>query len=228
MDPSDEPETPAPMPEDLWAEYQEAEARFEADDDVTTEDLENLIVSYLETYGPTGTDLAEVIDPLVVLPGSRPGDPRIADYQVVLPPWADYPYFTTGQRTAVMPDENADFLNPSAHATYNGAVRGVLADGEALSGTSFFDIGFNPGGAELDGHFNFVTGETVTFSGTQDGDLLYFNIDSGGFRDGTIAHGNGSGGFYGPAAQEFAGDWAFTVVDGTDPGLASGQFAAKR
>jgi hypothetical protein len=162
-------------------------------------------------------------------------DRLLEDLDASLPPgngptnaWSNYPLYATNLRTAVLPDEGSDFLNSSHHATYSGIARGALADGEALVGTSFFDIGFHPSGANLDGNFSFESGEVIDFSGTQDGDQLFFEVNADAFRDGMLTHGVGDGAFYGPEAEEFAGGWAFTIVGGTDSGVASGQFAAKR
>jgi hypothetical protein len=140
-------------------------------------------------------------------------------------PWSDYPFFAARDRTSSLPDE---FLNSKVNATYNGVVSGNVADGDPLTGTSFFDVVVDHGDVSLHGNFTFDTGEEVELYGSEFSEYLSVYPNLSEFRGGMLSHGGLDASFYGPEAQEVAGSWRLLIVGGTDPGLATGQFAAKR
>jgi hypothetical protein len=143
--------------------------------------------------------------------------------------WADYPFYAAGSNTA--DPLAADFLDPSGNgsAVYHGIVRGEAGNGMALAGTSQINVDFVGGNASLDGAFNFDSGDDVELGGFYSGGAITLWANPGAFQGGTIdVDSNFDADFYGPGAEELAGDWSFDVTGGSAPGEASGQFATKR
>lgn len=136
----------------------------------------------------------------------------------------DYPYFKAGAVTQVLPT--------SLNATYAGRISGALLDNTSVTGSISMNVDFSkfganprvphiPGTIVFDNNKGSASFTLVDFNG-------YVGDAMNGIYNGEALDPNGSyimnGKFYGPQANEVAGDWTIKTIN-TNGG---GTFKAKR